>query len=137
MSQPATKALTRVLYVDDDRINTLLFVEACRPDRHLEVLTAANGADALEAAREATPDVLVVDLHMPDTDGLALLPRLRELPGLTHAPAFLCTAERLEEAAAPAAAAGFDGVWTKPVDLASIQCELARVTQVRARAAAR
>jgi two-component system, OmpR family, response regulator len=122
-----TRSLTRVLYVDDDRINTLLFVEACRPDTSLHILTAACGEDALESARQAAPDVLVVDLHMPDTDGLALLPRLRQLPGLVQTPAFLCTAELIEEVQADALAAGFDGVWAKPVDLKSIKTELARV----------
>lgn len=121
------RTLTRVLYVDDDRINTLLFVEACRPDVNLQVTTAACGEDALESARQGAPDVLVVDLHMPDTDGLALLPRLRRLPGLAQTPAFLCTAELIDEVQASALAAGFDGVWAKPVDLKAIKAELARV----------
>ncbi len=117
----------RVLYVDDDRINSLLFVEVCKADRSLEVVTAVCGEDALETARDTRPDVLVVDLHMPDTDGLQLLPRLRQLEGLAHAPAFLCTAEQLEEVQAPARQAGFDGVWIKPVDLPAIRRELVRV----------
>ena len=127
MSPPST----RVLYVDDDRINTLLFVEACRPENSLQVMTAANGEDALEVARKTLPDVLVVDLHMPDIDGLKLLPHLRSIPGLSQAPAFLCTAELIEEVRASADAAGFNGVWAKPVDLRSIQSELARVRPAR------
>ena len=121
------RPVLRVLYVDDDRINTLLFVEVCKADQRLAVVTAASGEDALETARETRPHVLVVDLHMPDTDGLALLPRLRQLDGLAQAPAFLCTAEQLEEVQAPAQQAGFDGVWIKPVDLPAIRRELVRV----------
>jgi CheY-like chemotaxis protein len=111
----------RVLYVDDDRINTLLFVEVCRPQTQLQVFTAAHTTEALELAREQTPDVLVLDLHLHDTDGYQLLAQLRQLDGLTDVPAFLCTAERLEEVREPAAKAGFRDVWIKPVLLTPIE----------------
>jgi CheY-like chemotaxis protein len=124
----------RLLYVDDDRINTLLFVETCRPDARLEVATAASGDDALALAQDQRFDVLVIDLHLPDTDGLKLLGALRRLPALADAPAFLCTAERLEEAAAPAAQAGFEGVWIKPVDLDSVRDPVLAALQRRAHA---
>lgn len=117
----------RILYVDDDRINTLLFAEACKGDARLDVMTAATPDDALDLAGESRPDVLVIDLHMPDTDGVQLLDRVRRVPGLGSAPAFLCTAERLEEVQQPAAKAGFAGVWIKPVQLATVRGDLARL----------
>ena len=126
MSTPGRAAL-RILYVDDDRINTLLFVQVLKPDARFEVLTAANAEDALESAREARPDIFVIDLHMPDGDGLQLLERLRALEGQETTPAFLCTAERLEEVQGSAAKAGFAGVWIKPVQLPTMQHDLARV----------
>lgn len=126
MNRPAL----RVLYVDDDRINTLLFVEICRPAPELEVLTAANADDALELAQEHRPDLLVLDLHMPDTDGFALLPRLRAIDGLSTTPAILCTAERLEEVQAAAAVAGFAGVWIKPVQLPTVREGVARLALI-------
>jgi CheY-like chemotaxis protein len=101
-------------------------VQVCRPDTRLEVLTAANAADALEIARESRPDLFVIDLHMPDGDGLQLLRRLRSLDGLDQVPAFLCTAERLEEVQASAAKGGFAGVWIKPVQLPALQHDLTR-----------
>ena len=63
----------RLLYVDDDRINVLLFEETCRLSTGLEVRTAPTGHEALDIAREFQPDVLVIDLHLPDTDGYGLL----------------------------------------------------------------
>jgi CheY-like chemotaxis protein len=116
----------RLLYVDDDRINTLLFVEACRFAGGVETETAATGAEALELARRWAPDLLVIDLHLPDTNGYLLLPALRaelQSPGL---PAFLCTADEMALVAEPARQAGFDGCWTKPVDLYAILAELMR-----------
>ncbi|MBA4178840.1 MAG: response regulator [Leptothrix sp. (in: Bacteria)] len=116
----------RLLYVDDDRINTLLFVEACRYAGGVEIETAATGAEALEVAGRWAPDLLVIDLHLPDTTGYQLLPALRALLQAPTLPAYLCTAEEARLVTEPARLAGFDGCWTKPVDLQVILSELAR-----------
>ena len=118
---------TRLLYVDDDRLNVLLFEELCRLAGGLEVLGAFNGAEAEALAAEQAPDVLVLDLHLPDTDGYALLPRLRAAAGRADLPAFLCTAEDPHDVQAPAAAAGFTGCWPKPVDLRALRDDLGRL----------
>ncbi len=116
----------RVLYIDDDRINSLLFVEACRFAGGVETETAASGAEALEVLQTFDAQVLVIDLHLPDTNGYALLPALRAQLQAPSLPAFLCTADETALVAGPAKAAGFDGCWSKPVDLQSILAELAR-----------
>ena len=116
----------RVLYIDDDRINTLLFVETCRFVRKVEVETAATGSEALEIAATFRPDLLVVDLHLPDTTGYDLLPALRKLLGQPDLPAFLCTADEAPLVEQPAREAGFTGCWTKPVQLQQVMAELTR-----------
>jgi two-component system, OmpR family, response regulator len=116
----------RVLYVDDDRINTLLFVETCRLATRVDVESAATGAEAMEVARRFQPELLVIDLHLPDTTGYDLLPALRSLLGKPDMPAFLCTADDAPLVAQPAREAGFTGCWTKPVDLQQIITELQR-----------
>jgi two-component system, OmpR family, response regulator len=124
----------RVLYVDDDRVNTLLFVEACRFAPGLSVDTADSGAEALALALEAAtlPDVLVIDLHLPDTDGYALLATLRRtLPGLARTPAFLCTADDARSVQGQALAAGYAGCWAKPVLLPALLADLATVARQR------
>ena len=117
----------RLLYVDDDRINVLLFEEVCRMAGGLEIASAGTGAEALEVARELRPELLVVDLHLPDTTGLALLPMLRAMPGLAEVPAFLCTADEPDGVLTAALAAGFQGCWPKPVDVPALISELARI----------
>jgi CheY-like chemotaxis protein len=114
----------RVLCVDDDRINTLLLEHVCRAAGVLEVEFAESGAEAVRLAAEWQPQLLVVDLHLPDTDGLALLPRLREAAGRPDLHAVLCTAELPEDVAARAHAAGFNDCWTKPVVLEELQSAL-------------
>jgi CheY-like chemotaxis protein len=107
----------RILYVDDDRINGLLFEEACRLAGGVELQLAVDGAEALETVRRWTPDVLVVDLHLPDTDGLSLLSALRALPNCARLPTFLCTADDSQEVRTKALDAGCLDCWTKPIEL--------------------
>jgi CheY-like chemotaxis protein len=121
----------RVLYVDDDRINTLLFEETCRFAGGLELRCAATGAEALELAAEFLPQLLVVDLHLPDTDGYVLLPALRSALGSADTPAFLCSADEPAVIAQRAAAAGFQGCWAKPIDLKAVLADLARLGAAR------
>jgi two-component system OmpR family response regulator len=115
----------RVLYVDDDRINTLLFVESCRIAGGVEVESAASGDEALEVIEAWAPELLVIDLHLPDTDGYALLPALRQRLNRPALPAVLCTADDADLVAAPALAAGFDACWPKPVELSQLLSGLA------------
>jgi two-component system, OmpR family, response regulator len=117
----------RVLYVDDDRVNALLFDEACRLAGQVELECVPTGEEAVALVPGFRPDLLVIDLHLPDTTGDVLLPRLRAaLP--QGVPAYLCTAETQERADQVAAAAGFDGVWTKPVDMQAIIDTLQRLS---------
>jgi len=122
-----TSTAMRVLYVDDDRINTLLFEEACRCAGGIEVASAGSGGEALELLRDFDADVLVVDLHLPDTTGYALLPALRAASRRADLPAFLCTADEPAEVAADAGRAGFDGCWTKPVEMKTLMQDLSRL----------
>jgi CheY-like chemotaxis protein len=70
--------------------------------------------------------VLVLDLHLPDITGYELLPALRRvLPG--PAPAVLCSADEPDLVRQRALAAGFQDCWAKPVELATVIAELARL----------
>ncbi len=114
----------RVLYVDDDRVNTLLFTEVCRLAGQCEVESAQTGAEALELLGSWTPDILVIDLHLPDTTGYELLPALRLRAQAPTLPAILCTADEAVLVEQRAREVGFDGCWTKPVDLKTVVREL-------------
>ena len=114
----------KVLYIDDDRINTLLFVETCRFARGVEVETAGTGAEAVEVALRWRPELLVIDLHLPDTTGYDLLPAIRLALAAPDLPAFLCTADEAPLVEQPAREAGFAGCWTTPVELQQVLDEL-------------
>ncbi len=115
----------QLLYVDDDRVNLLLFEAACQALPGLQVATAASADEALACVHTVQPDVLVIDLHLPDLDGLALLRALRASAGLDATPAFLCSADDDATLPARALAAGFSGCWSKPLDQAQLAGALA------------
>lgn len=118
------RAPLRVLYVEDNRINALLFAEVARLRGGIELEIAETGAEALALAPSWRPDVLVLDAHLPDTDGHALLARLREQPALVAVPAFMCSADADAEHVERARRAGFAGYWSKPIDLARLMADL-------------
>ncbi|WP_022879303.1 response regulator, partial [Microbacterium sp. B19] len=74
-TRPDGSAL-RVLVVDDEQMLTDLLSMALRMEGW-DVRTAGSGFDALQAARDFEPDAMVLDIMMPDLDGMAVLQRLR------------------------------------------------------------
>lgn len=110
----------RVLYVEDNRINAMLFEEALRPYSQIELEVAEDGQMALSIAREKTPDVLVLDAHLPGMSGFEVLRALRTVPGLKQAPAYMCSADAMPEDVAKAQDEGFTGYWTKPIDIVEV-----------------
>lgn len=117
----------RVLYVEDNRINAMLFEEALRPFPQIDLNVAEDGQMALSMARDQSPDVLVLDAHLPGMSGFEVLEALRKLPALASAPAFMCSADAMPEDVARAKAAGFAGYWTKPIDIVAVTTELCRL----------
>ncbi len=117
----------RVLYVEDNMYNLMLFDDVMRTRDDVEMRMAQNGAQGFEVANSWQPDVLVLDGRLPDIHGIDLLQRMREIPGLEHTPAFMCSADTLPEHKILAEQAGFTGYWTKPVDFDKVFDELDRI----------
>ncbi|MCI1192046.1 PAS domain-containing protein [Calidifontimicrobium sp. SYSU G02091] len=121
---PLSPAPLRLLYVEDNRINALLFEEALRRHTEFELRVAEDGREALELVGQWCPDVLVLDANLPGASGHEVLRRLREHPPLADAPAFMCSADAMPEDVQRALAAGFRGYWTKPLDIDAVLDEL-------------
>lgn len=117
----------RVLYVEDNMYNLMLFDDVMRTRDDVEMRMAQNGAQGFEVASNWQPDVLVLDGRLPDIHGIDLLKRMRALPGLENTPAFMCSADSLPEHKILAEQAGFTGYWTKPVDFDKVFDELDRI----------
>ena len=128
MSQSGTQSnlmpTLRLLYVEDNRINAMLFeaVLGTRPD--IELRIADTGWEALDIVESWVPDVLVLDANLPDIHGIRLLRQLRELDSMKDVPAFMCSADAMEEDVRLAREAGFRDYWTKPIDFNKVLADL-------------
>jgi len=120
----AMRAPMRMLYVEDNRINALLFEEAMRVLGGFELRVAEDGAQAITLVQQWDPQVLVLDANLPDMTGFEVLRRLRERPALARVPAYMCSADAMPEDLQRAREAGFDGYWTKPIELAVVSADL-------------
>ncbi|MGW2563100.1 response regulator transcription factor [Streptomyces sp. NPDC001514] len=111
----------RVLVVDDEASLTELLSMALRYEGW-EVRSAGDGAGAVRAARAFRPDAVILDVMLPDMDGLAVLGRLRrELPDV---PVLFLTAKDAVEDRIAGLTAGGDDYVTKPFSLEEVVARL-------------
>ncbi|MCV7268460.1 response regulator transcription factor [Mycolicibacterium doricum] len=111
----------RVLVVDDEPVLAELVSMALRYEGW-DIATAGDGATAIALARENAPDVVVLDVMLPDMSGLEVLARLREqIPGL---PLLLLTAKDSVEDRIAGLTAGGDDYVTKPFSLEEVVLRL-------------
>ncbi len=121
----------KILIVDDQPsvrfgLRNLLETEGYR------VLEAETGAQALDLITEQSPQLILLDLRLPDTDGLALLPRIRAIDD--EAPVIILTAHGTIEAAIRALKSGAENFLTKPFNADGLLILIARtLEQSRAR----
>jgi two-component system KDP operon response regulator KdpE len=111
---------TRILVVDDDT-QMLRSVKAGLSARDYDIVTAQDGASALVMAAEAAPQLIVLDLGLPDIDGVEVCKRLREWTSL---PIIVLSARERETDKIAALDAGADDYLTKPFGMGEL---LARV----------
>jgi CheY-like chemotaxis protein len=109
-----------VLYVEDNRVNAVLMQAVFETQSRFSLTVAETGAEAVSALATLRPCALMLDMHLPDTDGIALLQRLRRLPGLAEVPAVVVSADAMPADIERALASGFSDYWTKPLDVARV-----------------
>jgi len=104
---------THILCVDDEPLMRQLVSDVLK--RHgFEVALATNGAEGLERARRRPPDLIVLDIMMPDMDGFEVCRQLRLDPRLRTIPVVMLTAMQSAKLNEQAFAVGADVCMTKP-----------------------
>jgi CheY-like chemotaxis protein len=105
----------RVLVVDDHELNRKLLQHVLEYEGH-EVLVADSIASAEATLERSRPDLMVLDVQLPDGDGLDLARRLKSMPANESCAIVACTAEAMKGDRERALDAGCDAYVSKPID---------------------
>jgi two-component system cell cycle response regulator len=120
----------RVLIVDDILANVRL-LEAKLAAEYFEVVTAMNGADALESIQRNKPDIVLLDVMMPGIDGIEVCRRIKANPQTQHIPVIIVTALDQPEDRVRGLEAGADDFLTKPVSDVSLFCRVKSLVRLK------
>lgn len=104
-----------ILVVEDNEMNRDMLVRRLQK-RSFQVLSASNGEVALEIARKAKPDVILMDMRMPIMDGWTAVKKLKEMPETQAIPVIGVSANGMQEDRTQALAVGCVAYETKPID---------------------
>jgi two-component system cell cycle response regulator DivK len=117
-------ATGRVLYIEDNFENRILIKRVLEAEGYI-VIEAENGLSGLEMARKNTPDLILMDINLPDIDGYECTSRLRKIDDLRKIPIVALTANVLEGDRQKALGAGCDGYIPKPIDVDELPNQIA------------
>ena len=112
------------ILIADDKPTGREFVRAVLEQAGHTVIEAANGPEALSQAREHSPDLIVLDLHMPALDGFGVLQELKHDPHFANTPIIALTASAMHGDREKALAAGFTRYIAKPISLKAFRSEV-------------
>lgn len=106
----------RILVVDDDTLNRFLLVHLLEQQGYMDTFEAEDGAVAIELAKRIKPDLILLDIVMPEVDGYEVALNLKKLAGDIYLPIIFMTAFENEEALARCLEVGGDDFVAKPFD---------------------
>jgi two-component system, cell cycle response regulator DivK len=109
----------KILVVEDNQKNMKLFRDVLQATGY-RILEATTGARAVELAAEHGPDLVLMDIQLPDIDGVETLGRLRTDERTAAIPVLALTAQAMDGDRDRFLAAGFDGYVSKPVNIAGL-----------------
>lgn len=118
----------RTMLVVDDEPNIVFTLEATFASQSLKVLTASTAEEGVRKARIASPDVILMDLRLPDMSGLEAFQQIREID--PRIPVIMITAYSRTEVAIDAMSRGAFDYFVKPVDLPSLRESVQRALDV-------
>jgi two-component system, cell cycle response regulator DivK len=113
-----------VLIADDNEMNRMLFNDILQAMGY-DTIVAENGARAIEMARAAKPKLILMDVRMPEMDGVTAVKILKQDPDTQTIPVVAITAQALSSDQEDLFRAGFDGVLSKPAGLREIRAMVA------------
>ncbi|HIE39590.1 MAG TPA: response regulator [Anaerolineales bacterium] len=122
---------TVILYIEDNPENRLLVRRVLEAEGYA-VVEAVDGPSGLEKARQSPPDLILLDINLPEIDGYQIVSRLRSTPGLSDVPIVALTANVMRGDRERTLSAGCDGYIQKPIDVDTLPEQVASFLRARA-----
>jgi len=116
-----------VLYIEDEPVNQVLVQETLRTCPDIELVLADNGREGIELAHRCRPDLVLLDMRLPDMDGPQVLEALRRDPATRDIRVVMLSAGAMSDDIGRARAAGATDYWTKPFDIATLRSDVQRM----------
>ncbi len=116
--------LGRILYIEDNLENRILIKRVLEAEGYT-VIEAPNGLTGLNLAESSKPDLILIDINLPDIDGYECTARIRANGGLGKVPIVALTANVLDGDRQKALAVGCDGYIPKPIDVDELPSQIA------------
>jgi two-component system cell cycle response regulator DivK len=105
-----------ILNIEDNYDNRMLIRRVLMAEGY-EIVEAGNAGEGLEVLKTLHPDLILMDINMPDMDGYSLTARIRSLPSFEHVPIVALTANVMRGDREKSLEAGCDGYIQKPIDI--------------------
>ncbi len=113
-----------ILYVEDDLANRILIQRILTAEGH-RVIEAGNAEEALAALETQRPDLILMDINMPEVDGFTLTKRIKSNPAWKDIPVVALTANVMKGDRERVLQAGCDGYIQKPIDVDALPRQIA------------
>lgn len=114
-----------ILYIEDNPDNRMLVSRVLGFEGY-KVVEAVCGMDGLKMAQEILPDLILMDINLPDIDGYEVTRQIKEMPGLAKVPILAMTANVMEGTREKSLGAGCDSYISKPIDIDLLPIEVAK-----------
>lgn len=108
--------MSKILIVEDNERNMKLVRDILQYHGHT-TLEAATGAEGVRLALAQRPDLILMDIQLPDIDGISALARIRADPAMAATPVLAVSASVMPDEQQKIVASGFDAYVTKPLSL--------------------
>ena len=119
-----------ILCIEDNLENRLLVRRVLEVEGY-QVIEADSGNTGLQKAETMAPDLVLMDINLPEIDGYELTHRLKQMPRLAGVPVVAMTANVMKGDREKTLAAGCDGYIQKPIDVDQLPLQIARFLQAK------